>query len=375
MTEFKVPFVRLDAEGQEMLTAGLSEDLERVIASGTYLFGPNMERLEARLSDMFHGLHVVTVGSGTDALAISLRAVGVREHDVVAVPSLSAIPSAVAVKIIGGRPVYVDVGDTGCMDAIKLEECFKKYPVKAVMPVHMYGNLADMDRIVRICRDYGTPIIEDCAHSFGAGDNRIRGTAGAFSFYPTKNLGSMGDAGAIVTHDPMLAKTARELRFYGQRSRKEMGVLSGLNSRMDEFQACVLLRKLDLFERFGGRRRREIAEAYDRFIPPYKHEDGPLLCQLPRRPGWMPHLYPVLARSAEKREPLRERLAELGIQTLVHYPFHLGEAVENSPGMGWGSVGKDISEREISLPCHPWMGDEEIEVVENALKILFEEDK
>lgn len=373
--EYKVPFVRLDLEGQEMLTAGLSEDLERVIASGTYLFGPNMEKLEARLSNMFHGLHVVTVGSGTDALAIAMRAVGVREHDVVAIPSLSAIPSAVAVKIIGGRPVYVDVGPSGCMDPIKLEECFKKYPVKAVMPVHMYGNLADMDRIVRICRSYGTPIIEDCAHSFGAGDNRIRGTAGAFSFYPTKNLGSMGDAGAIVTHDPMLAKTAKELRFYGQRSRKEMGVISGMNSRMDEFQACVLLRKLDLFEQFGGKRRLEIAAAYDEFIPHYDHKGDPLLRQLPRRTDWMPHLYPVLARNAEVRESLRDRFAELGVQTLVHYPFHLGEAVENSPGMGWGSVGKDISEREISLPCHPWMSDEEIQVVENALKTLLQEDK
>lgn len=356
----KVPFVRLNVESQKLINMGIMSKIEEVVRSGNFLFGPNMDELEDRLSEMFHGLHAITVGSGTDALAISLRAVGVREHDVVAVPSISAIPTAVAVKMAGGRPVYVDVDGTGCMDPKKLKDCFNKYPIKAVMPVHMYGGLADMENIVRLCRDYGTPIVEDCAHSFGANDNRLYGTASAFSFYPTKNIGSMGDAGAIITHDPTLAKIARELRFYGQKSRKEMGVMSGFNSRMDEIQACVVLKKLQLFEE-SGKRRREIANTYSKHLAANK-----IMNPIPVRAGWMPHVYPVLVESS-CRDKIMSQLKELGVQTLIHYPFHLGEAVENSPGMGWGSYGKKISECEVSLPCHPWMSDEEVEYVLEAI--------
>jgi dTDP-4-amino-4,6-dideoxygalactose transaminase len=358
----KVPFLNLAREAETLVALGLMADIEEVVRSGRFLFGPKAMELEIRLSEMF-GRPVVLVGSGTDALAISLKALGVGPGDKVAVPSLSAIPTAVAVRMTGAEPVYIDV-DGGCtMDAIHLEREVSRHLVKAAVPVHLYGNPADIGRIRTICSMNRVMLVEDCAQSFGAvGNGSLLGTigmAGALSFYPTKNLGCMGDGGAIVACSERMAQAARELRFYGQKDRQSIGSAGiGMNSRMDEIQCAVLLRKLQLFPAQSGRRR-EMRTMYDAAVSQTAFGTPEW------REGAVPHLYPIMSAN---RPRTMAAFAEKGIETDIHYPFHLMEAVERAPGSGEFSEAKRRADSVLSIPFNPWMTDEEIKHVLQAVR-------
>jgi len=360
-----VPFLNLDREAQMLIGLGLMADIEEVIRSGRFLFGPKAAELEIRLSEMF-GREVVLVGSGTDALALSLKAVGVGPGDLVAVPAISAIPTAVAIHMVGAEPLYIDVDGGFTMDPRKLEKMANHPRLKAVVPVHLYGNPADIGRIRVICCANRLILVEDCAQSLGAYSHDLPlgtlGSAGALSFYPTKNLGCMGDGGAVVACDANMAKAIRELRFYGQETSHKMGRFIGMNSRMDEIQCAILLRKLQLLlAQFG--RRREMKVMYDaamaetRFWTPAWRE------------GAMPHLYPIMA---EDRAKTIAALAERGVGTAIHYPFHLMEAVEGAPGAGELSQAKMYVGKVISLPFNPWMTDDEIKHVLQSVKEVGE---
>jgi dTDP-4-amino-4,6-dideoxygalactose transaminase len=357
-----VPFLNLDREGAALLELGLMSDIESVIMSGRFLFGPKAEEFESRLSELYER-PVVLVGSGTDALALSLKALGVGPGDAVAIPAISAIPTAVAVKMVGANPLYIDVDLGLTMDPLCLEAAVVRHPeMKAVMPVHLYGNPAQIDTIHATCQNNGLVLVEDCAQSFGARTWKhpfgTLGSAGALSFYPTKNLGCMGDGGAVIACDDALAQALRELRFYGQKNRSEMGRLIGMNSRMDELQCAILLRKLQLLpEQF--KRRIEMKVAYDAAVSKTGFTTPTW------RPGAVPHLYPILTND---RQATINALADRGVETAIHYPFHLMEAVEGCPGAGALSRAKEHVDRVLSLPFNPWMTDEEVEHVLHSLK-------
>jgi len=357
----KVPFLNLDREAATLLELGLMTDIEEVVRSGRFLFGPRATELEARLSKMF-GREVVLVGSGTDALVLSLKAIGVGPGDLVAVPSLSAIPTAVAVHMTGAEPLYVDVDYGFTMDPYKLERVVGHPRLKVVVPVHLYGNPAEIDKIRALCCMNRLFLVEDCAQSFGANSHNVPlgtlGSAGALSFYPTKNLGGMGDGGAVVACDANLAKAIRELRFYGQETSHKMGRFIGMNSRMDEIQCTILLKKLQLLQ-VKFERRMEMKTMYDAAIAE-THFWTPTW-----REGAMPHLYPIVA---EDREKTVAALSEKGVETALHYPFHLMEAVEGAPGAGELSQAKRYARKVISLPFNPWMTDDEIRYVLQSVK-------
>lgn len=361
----KVPFLNLDREAATLIGLGLMADIEEVVRSGRFLFGPKATELEIRLSEMF-GRPVVLVGSGTDALALSLKTIGIGPGDLVAIPAISAIPTAVAVHMVGARPIYVDVDSCFTMSPQELEKVAHHPCLKAVVPVHLYGNPADIGKIRCICAANGLAMVEDCAQSLGARSHDsplgTLGAAGALSFYPTKNLGCMGDGGAVVACDEDLAKAIRELRFYGQETSHKMGRLIGMNSRMDEIQCVILLRKLALLPAQFGRRL-EMKAMYDaavadtRFWTPAWRE------------GAMPHLYPIVA---EDRTKTITALAERGVGTAIHYPFHLMEAVEGCLGAGELFQAKMYVGKVISLPFNPWMTDDEIKHVLQSVKEVGE---
>jgi len=356
-----VPFLNLDREASILIGLGLMTDIEEVIRSGRFLFGPKATELEIRLSEMF-GRPVVLVGSGTDALALSLKALGVGPGDAVAVPAISAMPTAVAVHMVGADPIYIDVDSSFTMDPRRLEEATNNPRLRAVIPVHLYGNPAEIGKIRIICNKARLFLVEDCAQSFGASSSvSLLGTigmAGALSFYPTKNLGCMGDGGAVVACNETMAQSIRELRFYGQKSRFAMGTRIGINSRMDEIQCTILLKKLQLMPSQCSRRK-EMKAVYDDAIKDTRFWTPAW------RNGAMPHLYPI---AAEDRAKTMAELAEKGVGTDIHYPFHLMEAVENSPGSGELSQAAIYTKKVFSLPFNPWMTDDEIEYVLRAVK-------
>ncbi len=356
-----VPFLNLDREASVLVGLGLMDDIEEVVRSGRFLFGPKATELEIRLSEMF-GRPVVLVGSGTDAIALSLVALGIRAGDHVAVPMLSAMPTAVAVRMVGAVPVYVDVDGGFTMDPEKLRRAMALHPIRAVVPVHLYGNPADIGRIRILCTQGDAILIEDCAQSFGAKSLTSAlgtlGSAGALSFYPTKNLGAMGDGGAVIACDEGMAEAVRELRFYGQDGKRRLSRLGGMNSSMDEIQCAILLRKLGLLgAQFA--RRLEMKAMYDEAL------SGTRLWTPGWREGAMPHLYPV---SAEDRDATVSALAVRGVETAVHYPFQLMEACERAPGSGELSQAKIYSRHILSLPFNPWMTDDEIAHVLGAVR-------
>lgn len=294
----------------------VSEAVQRVLASGRYILGAEVEAFEQELAALVGCRHAVGVASGTEALALALLALGIGRGDDVLVPAVTAFPTATAVLQIGAVPRAVDIlPESGLMDPADLERRITTRS-RAVIPVHLYGQSCDLAAIQAIADRHGLAVVEDCAQSIGA---RYRGRVtggighcGAFSFYPTKNLGAYGDGGAVTTDDPHCAERLKRLRNYGQADRYRH-VEFGLNSRLDELQAAVLRAKLPFLPRWNERRRLH-AQAYRGALRGVtvmrEYEYG-----LP-----VYHLFAV--RSPQRRE-LMEFLQQRGIQTLIHYPVPL----------------------------------------------------
>lgn len=360
-----VPFLNIS---RSMSFHTCSADIEKIFSSGRYLFGEFSKNLENKLSHIFDA-EVVTVGSGTDALALSLMSLGVGRNDRVIVPAYSAIPTAVAVKMTGAEPLYVDVDlKTGCMEPNLLSQALDKYhDIKAVIVVHLYGNVADMSMIRGLCRGRNIPVIEDCAQSYGSMSlaqlTGLHGTMGAFSFYPTKNLGCLGDGGAVITKNSRLAEKVRELRFYGQKSSYVMGDQHGLNSRMDEIQCAVLLKKLENVDvEFSKRKKMKLK--YDKALSGFEY-----IKTLEWDFGAIPHLYPIFVSN---RKSFQAKMLERGVVTAIHYPFTLPAAVSKiyEPF----SNAEYLSERAVSLPFNPWMTESEINHVLDVTISVIEGD-
>jgi dTDP-4-amino-4,6-dideoxygalactose transaminase len=353
-----VPF--LDLHRQTVaLRAELDPAIAAVIESGRFLMGAQLDAFEAEFAAFCSAAHCVGVASGTDALALALRAAGLGAGDEVITPALTCVPTVAAIVAVGARPVLIDVdADTLTLDPGRLEAAVTRR-TRAVVPVHLHGRCADMEAIRPIARDRGLLVAEDAAHAHGARhQGRPVGSLGdvaAFSFYPTKNLGALGDAGAIVSDDGELVARARRLRAQGEDP--ELGaIVRSTHSRLDELQAAALRIKLTHLGAWNERRR-AIADRYFAGLCQARVE-------LPPEPAAGEHVFHVFAALSEDREGLRERLARRGIGTHVHYP----RAVHQHPAyaeLGHADLGRSeaAAARLVSLPLFPELTDREIDRV------------
>jgi dTDP-3-amino-3,4,6-trideoxy-alpha-D-glucose transaminase len=344
--------------------------LDRVGASGWYILGDEVHRFEQALADVWPVGHAVGVGSGLDAIEIALRCVGLKTGDRVLTTPLSAFATTLAVVRAGAVPVFVDVDANGLLDLDRcLEVMARDSAIRWLLPVHLYGQAMDLGRLHQVAEKTGAIVVEDCAQSIGAlFDGVATGTVGAAaatSFYPTKNLGAMGDGGAVLTSSPAVAEKAKALRHYGQTATYVHDHL-GLNSRLDEVHAALLvdvfLPRLALWTA----RRRQIAARYHVGI------ENPRIRLLPVAKGSEPvwHLFPVLV-GVTGRDAFMRHLRERGVASGVHYPTLIPEQQAMRDCRGFEVLddlanARQFAGGEVSLPIHPLLTDAEVEVVVSA---------
>lgn len=361
-----VPFLDLARE-HASISDSIEAAVHRVIASGWYILGTELASLETAFAANVGSAHAVGVGSGTDAIHLALRACGVGDGQFVACPAHTAAPTVCAILQAGARPVFVDIlEDSYVMDPDCLAACFERQAdIKAVIPVHLYGYPCDMGRIRSIADRHGAVVIEDCAQSHGAtfGDRQCGtiGTAGCFSFYPTKNLGACGDAGMVVTDDASVADRLRRLRNYGER-RKYENAGFGINSRLDEIQAAILRVKLPQLEAWNAARRRLAA----------RYRDGLSGAELvvPRECAEGAHVYHLFVIRHPARDRLRQMLQDRGIGTSIHYPMplhHQAAYQAYAPGPNAYPVSERVCASCLSLPMSPSLTDAEVDFVASAV--------
>ena len=359
MTSPTIPQANPLAAYQEN-AAAIDAAVSRVLASGRYLLGPETEAFEAEFAAWAGARECVSAASGTEALHLALRACGVGPGDEVITVSHTAVATVSAVELCGARPVLVDIEPAGFTLAPAALEGARTERTRAVVPVHLYGQAADLAPVAEFCRRHGLRLVEDCSQAHGAtyGGEPVGtfGDAAAFSFYPTKNLGALGDGGAATTGDPALAETMRALRQYGWRGRRYVSEEPGWNGRMDELQAAVLRIKLRRLTA-DNERRRAVAAQYTQGLAGLPGIALP--GELPgRRSVW--HQYVVRCADGS-REAVAGRLLAGGVQTLVHYPvpIHLQSAYA-ARGLAAGPMAETerAASEVLSLPIFPQLAPE-----------------
>ena len=343
------------------------EAVSRVGASGWYILGPEVDSFERALAALLGRRFAVGCASGLDAIEISLRCLGLKPGDKVLTTPLSAFATALAILRAGGRPVFVDVDDAGSLDLDRCRAVLERdRSIRFLLPVHLFGHPCNLERLAELKSRFQLKLVEDCAQAigarFGAQPVGSAGDVSALSFYPTKNLGALGDGGAIATDDPSLADAARGLRDYGQTA-KYVHDLLGLNSRLDELHAEFLRRAFLPRLAQWTERREQTARRYlegirnpsVRIVPVPAHS----------RPAW--HLFPVLV-DASQRSAFCAHLQEGGVRTGIHYPkiipqqkamadrslFEVDGDLKQAEGFAAG---------EVSLPIHAYLRDEEVETI------------
>jgi dTDP-4-amino-4,6-dideoxygalactose transaminase len=361
----KVPFFDLRRQ-YEKLKAELDDAFRRVFEKGNFILGENVKSLEEEFANYSDAKFAVGVGSGTEALHLSLRACGVRPGDeVITVPN-TAVPTISAISSSGARPVFVDITpDTYAINVEKIEEKITER-TKVIMPVHLYGYPAEMGHVLKLANDHNLKVIEDACQAHGAKYNGKNvgtiGNMGCFSFYPTKNLGAYGDGGMVVTNDEGLYKRLVMLRNYGE-VKKFISKIEGFNSRLDEIQAAFLRVKLRYLDEWNNRRR-DIAKLYRQLL---KDSD----IQLPHEKEWAEHVYHLFVIRTNKRNALRHYLEERGIGTQIHYPIpvHQQDAYEK---LGYRKGDLPVSEKNaeeiLSIPIYPELTTGEVETVARCIK-------
>jgi len=343
------------------LRAVLEEAIQRVLRSGWFVLGPEVKAFEEEFAAYCGAAHCVSLANGTEALELALRALDIGPGKTVMTVANAGMYSSVAILATGARPLYADVRpDTLLIDAAEVARLLEREKVDAIIVTHLYGLLADLAEIVRLAQARNIPVIEDCAQAHGAalGGRKAGsfGDIGCFSFYPTKNLGALGDGGAVVTHRADLADRVRQLRQYGWSGKYRADLAGGRNSRLDEMQAAVLRVMLPLLDRWNARRR-EIAARYSAGI-------GHREIAVPAIHGgeYVAHLYVV--RTA-KRDDLKRHLAEAGIPSDVHYPVpdHEQDACRHLfEGVRLPATSQACRE-VLTLPCFPELSDAEVDSI------------
>lgn len=346
----------------------LHQALDRVLASGWMLLGNELEAFEREFAAYCGVNHCVGVGNGLDALQLVLRAWGVGPGDEVIVPSNTFVATWLAVSYVGATPVPVDPdASTFNMDPARIESAITS-STRAIVPVHLYGQPAAMDPILNIADKFGLKVLEDAAQSHGARYRGRRtgglGHAAGFSFYPGKNLGALGDGGAITTNDPALADRVKMLRNYGSR-RKYCHDVFGFNSRLDELQAAFLRIKLVNLDE-DNRRREEIAALYSAGL-----SGLPLI--LPKIPALISSVWHLYVVRTSLREQLQEHLNKQGIGTLVHYPIppHRQAAYSSVIQPKSHPIAESLAHEVLSLPIGPHLTNQQINWVVENIKDFF----
>jgi dTDP-3-amino-3,4,6-trideoxy-alpha-D-glucose transaminase len=347
--------------------------VNRVGESGWLILGDEVRAFESDLANYCGSTEAVGTANGLDALEIALRCVGIKPGDVVLTTPLSAFATTLAIVRIGAHPHFVDVDQSGLLDLDRVEHVLKSAsknaPISAVVPVHLYGHAMDVERLQRLARQYEVTVIEDCAQAIGARSAGLAvGSASPVwptSFYPTKNLGAMGDAGALLTSDAQIAKRARALRDYGSTAKYVHDEL-GMNSRLDELQAAILRSALLPRLRADTQRRRQIAAMYSEGL---RHRS----VQLVKRPEasesvW--HLFALLVHGS--RTSLQKHLQTCHVQSAVHYPSLISEQGALKGVAGVRSLdaltrAREFASCELSIPIHPWLTDSDVHRVIDAV--------
>jgi dTDP-4-amino-4,6-dideoxygalactose transaminase len=355
-----VPFLNLAAQ-YEALKADLLPAVEKALASGHYILGPNVAAFEQELAAFLGTSFAVGVNSGSDALTLALRALDIGPGDEVITTPFTYIAPAESVIQMGAKLVFADIDPkTLCLDPSAVAKRITPR-TKAIIPVHLFGQAAPLDEIFALAKTRGIHVIEDCAQAIGATKNGEPvggfGALGCFSFYPTKNLGADGDGGAVVTNDEALGKKLKMLRVHGIERRYHHD-LHGFNSRLDELQAAILRVKLPHLNRWNARRA-EIAARY---------ADGlkGLPVELPVTAPGNGHVFHVFHLLADRRDELQKHLADRGVPTIIYYPhpLHLQKCYADQ---GWKAgdypVAEAISKRILPLPMYPELTDAQVDHV------------
>lgn len=364
----KIPFLDLKAPYRE-LRDELDDAYRRVMESGWYILGQEVEAFEQEFAAYCGVRHCVGVGNGLDALHLILRAMEIGPGDEVIVPANTFIATWLAVSYAGATPVGVEPDEQTCnLDPSRIEAAITAR-TKAIMPVHLYGQPADMDPICEIARRHGLRVIEDAAQAHGA---RYKGRragaladAAGFSFYPGKNLGAFGDGGAVTTDDDTLAEKLRTLRNYGSKLKYQHDC-QGYNSRLDELQAALLRVKLSKLDEWNGRRcavAAHLTAALSRQS----------VLKAPHVPDWSDPSWHLYVIRSDSREMVQRRLAEQGIGTLIHYPVppHLQQAYANL-GLGRGRfpLSERLAGQVLSLPIGPHITAEQLDYLADCLRMV-----
>ena len=344
----------------------IDETIRSVCQNGWFVLGKKVEEFEGAFAEYIgDGVHAVGVGSGTEAIHLGLMASGIENGDYVITVPNTAVPTVSAISLAGAIPLLVDIDpDSYTMDPILLKNLAQKeknrfgHRLKAIVPVHLYGQSAPMEQITEIAKEFDLKVIEDACQASGALYHGRKvgslGDYGAFSFYPSKNLGAYGDGGMILTKDPDDARKLKMLRNYGQEKRYYHRI-KGINSRLDELQAAILLVKLKYLDQWNSRRR-EIARIYSEIITTKQ-------ATKPKEMSYGRHIFHLYVIRHARRVDLQTYLEHVGVQTMIHYPvpIHLQEAYRDL-GYEKGSfpVAEYCADEVLSLPIYPQLHDEEV---------------
>ena len=362
-----IPFIDLKTQYQA-LKPHIQARIDAVLEHGQYIMGPEVNELEDRLAAYVGVKHCISASNGTDTLLIAMMALGIGSGDEVITTPFTFISTGEMIALLGAKPVFVDIDPkTYNIDPRKIAAAITP-KTKAIVPVSLYGQCADMDAINAIADQYGLPVIEDAAQSFGATYKGRKScalsTIGSTSFFPSKPLGAYGDGGALFTDDDNLAKVMREIRLHGQDMHYHHPRI-GINGRMDTLQAAVLLVKMDIFPAEVLARQR-IADRYDSLLA------GKIVT--PFIEPFNQSVYAQYTLLVSNRSAVQQKLREHGIPTALHYPIPLNlqpvfEYLKQSEGSF--SIAEDIAKRVISLPMSPYLSDaDQQRIADTVLKVL-----
>lgn len=365
-----IPFIDLKAQ-YDVLKPRIQDRIDRVLEHGQYIMGPEVGELEERLAAYVGTKHCISASSGTDTLLIAMMALGIGSGDEVITTPFTFVATGEMIALLGAVPVFVDIDPkTYNIDASKIEALITP-KTKAIMPVSLFGQCADMDVINSIAGRHGLPVIEDAAQSFGATYKERKScalsTIGSTSFFPSKPLGGYGDGGALFTNDDALAKTMREVRVHGQ-DRRYHHPRIGINGRLDTLQAAILLVKLERFD-WEVDNRQVVGARYTHLLSEH--------CQGVQTPHIQPHNTSVYAQYSilvDDRDTISDRLKAKGVPTAVHYPVPLNRqpAYEASCGSVPTPISNSIAARIISLPMGPDISPDDQDYIVEAIRQAVE---
>lgn len=360
-----IPYLDLRRQ-YESIKNEIDDAISSVFKSGIFILGENVQKFEKNFSSYCNKKYGVTAANGTEALSLALMATGIKSGDEVITACNTAVPTVAAIEIAGAKPVLAD-SSSYTIDLNLLKKRITK-KTKAIIPVHLYGNVCEMDTIIEFANANNLSIIEDCCQAHGAEYKKKRvpvHITGCFSFYPTKNLGAYGDGGMVITNDEYIAENVKLLRNYGE-VEKYKNKVPGLNSRLDEIQAAILNVKLKHLDKWN-KRRIQLAKLYNDLLS----ETDTIL---PEKALYTRHVHHLYVIRHKKRDKLRKYLTSKGIGTQIHYPtpIHLQEAYKHlGYKKGDFPVTEKITKEILSLPLYPELKDNEVQdVCKNIIRFI-----